>query len=45
MDVVYIFGGDCGSGSGLYWTELISVGYRFVVFNEEVDGTSSNSVY
>ena len=42
VEVVYIFGHAYGSGFGLSWIEGISVGYRFGVWNEEGNGTSSN---
>ena len=42
QEVLYIFGDASGSGFGSSWTEGISVGYRFGVWNEEGDGTSSN---
>ena len=42
MEAVYVFGDASRSGFGLSWTEVMSIGYRFVVWNEEGDGTSSN---
>ena len=41
LEVLYIFGDAYGSVFGLSWMEGISVGYRFGVWNEEVDVTSS----
>ena len=42
VEVVYIFGDASGSGFGSSCTEGIYFGYRFGVWNEEGDGTSSN---
>ena len=42
LEVLYIFGDASGLGFGSSWKEGISVGYRFVVWNEEVNGMSSN---
>ena len=42
VEVMYIFGDANGLGFGSLWTEGISIGYWFGVWNEEGDGTSSN---
>ena len=42
VEVVYIFGDASGSGFRSSWTEGISVGYWFGVWNEEGYGIISN---
>ena len=40
--VVYTLADELGSGLGVSWEEEYAVGFIFVVWNEEGDGTSSN---
>ena len=42
VDFIYIFGDASGSGFGFSQTEEYTIGFRFGVWNEELNGTSSN---
>ena len=42
VEVLYIFGDKSGSGFGDYCTEEDAVSFRFGVWDEKGDGTSSN---
>ena len=42
VEVLFVFGNESRSGFRSYWTEEDYVGFRFEVWHEEGNGTSSN---
>ena len=42
VEVIYIFGDASGSWFGDSWTEEDAIGFIFVLYNKEGNGTGSN---